>query len=91
MDKDRKRYQDPYNKSKIWEVTKLKGGFYLKQFISGKQYGKGIRVTKKKLDELGIANMKEVKPSTLETLQEYKSRFSKEKKTGVVKTPEHEL
>ena len=69
MDKERKRYQDPYNEKKVWEVIKLKGGWYLKQFIAGRQFGKGSRVTKRKLDELGIKDMKEIKPSTMENAQ----------------------
>ncbi|SKA08781.1 hypothetical protein SAMN02745174_02512 [Cetobacterium ceti] len=42
--------QDKYNPIKTWEITKLKGGYYLKQFISGKQFGSGIRTTKKWLE-----------------------------------------
>ena len=87
---ERRRYQDPFNDNKIWEVTNIKGGIYLKQFIGGKQFGKGMRVTKQKLKELGIANMQEVRPSTLETLKEYKKRISKERNTGKI-FKEHDL
>ena len=90
IDMERRRYQDPYNDKKIWEVTNIKGGIYLKQFVGGKQFGTGIRVTKQKLEELGIASMKEVWPSTLETLKEYKKRFSKERNTGKI-FKEHDL
>ena len=44
--------QDKYNDIKIWEVTKLSGGFYLKQFIDGKQFGSGIRTTKKWIESI---------------------------------------
>lgn len=44
--------QDKYNNIKSWEVTKLSGGFYLKQFIDGKQFGSGIRTTKKWIESI---------------------------------------
>lgn len=44
--------QDKYNDIKTWEVTKLSGGFYLKQFIAGKQFGSGIRITKKWIESI---------------------------------------
>lgn len=44
--------QDKYNDIKTWEVTKLSGGFYLKQFIDGKQFGGGIRTTKKWIESI---------------------------------------
>lgn len=50
-------YQDPYNSNKTWEITKLKGGYYLKQFINGEQFGKGLRTTKKNLEKIGIFEM----------------------------------
>lgn len=50
-------YQDPYNNNKTWEVTELSGGYYLKQFINGKQFGRGSRTTKKNLKEIGIFGM----------------------------------
>lgn len=53
----RKIYQDPYNSIKTWEVTKLSGGYYLRQFIKGKQYGRGSRTTKKWLEQIGIFEM----------------------------------
>lgn len=54
-------YQDPYNSMKTWEVTELNGGYYLKQFISGKQFGRGLRTTKKHLKEIGIFEMSCIK------------------------------
>ena len=53
----RKIYQDPYNSIKTWETTELSGGYYLKQFIKGKQFGRGSRTTKKNLKEIGIFEM----------------------------------
>lgn len=50
-------YQDPYNSMKTWEVTELSGGYYLKQFINGKQFGRGSRTTKKRLEQIGIFEM----------------------------------
>lgn len=50
-------YQDPYNSNKTWEITKLNGGYYLKQFINGKQFGRGSRTTKKRLEKIGIFEM----------------------------------
>nr|DAG17557.1 MAG TPA: hypothetical protein [Bacteriophage sp.] len=50
-------YQDPYNPIKTWEITKLKGGYYLRQFIKGKQFGRGIKTTKSYLEQIGIFNM----------------------------------
>ena len=50
-------YRDAYSDIKTWEVTKIKGGYYLKQFIKGKQFGRGIKTTKKHLEEIGIFKM----------------------------------
>lgn len=50
-------YQDPYNSMKTWEVTELSGGYYLKQFINRKQFGRGSRTTKKRLEQIGIFEM----------------------------------
>lgn len=49
-------YQDPYNDKKVWEVVNLKGGYYLRQYICKKQFGKGIRTTKRHLSDIGILN-----------------------------------
>lgn len=56
MKKDIKRtfYIDRYNKCKVWEVAILKGGYYLRQYIKGKQLGRGIKVNKKFLTNIGI-------------------------------------
>ncbi|MGL4864350.1 MAG: hypothetical protein ACRDDH_02980 [Cetobacterium sp.] len=44
--------QDKYNDIKTWEVTKSSGGFYLKQFMDEKQFGSGIRTTKKWIESI---------------------------------------
>lgn len=35
-------YRDRWNEKKVWEVVKLVGGYYLRQYISGQQVGSGI-------------------------------------------------
>lgn len=47
-------YQDEYNLNKVWEVVTLKGGYYLRQYIKGKQFGRGVRVTKTFLQQLNL-------------------------------------
>lgn len=47
-------YKDKYNPSKAWGVTKLKGGYYLKQYIKGKQMGRGVKTSKSYLNQVGI-------------------------------------
>ena len=43
---------DKYNSSKEWEIIKLNGGYYLKQYIKGKQFGRGFRTTKKYIESI---------------------------------------
>lgn len=47
-------FKDRYNSSKVWEVVKLSGGYYLRQYICGRQQGKGLRTTKKFIQDIGI-------------------------------------
>lgn len=54
-------YKDRYNENKLWEVTKLSGGYYLRQYVSGRQIGKGLRTTKKFISDIGIFGFEEVK------------------------------
>lgn len=49
-------YQDPYSKVKTWEVVNLNGGYYLRQYICGRQFGRGSRTTKRFIDNIGIFN-----------------------------------
>ncbi|AYD82454.1 hypothetical protein BRC2024_KCUCJSVR_CDS_0022 [Acinetobacter phage vB_AbaM_KissB] len=51
-------YQDKYNPRKTWQVNHMKGAKYLKQFIDGVQYGKGIRCNMKFIKQIGIDNFK---------------------------------
>ena len=61
-------YQDKYNNNKTWEVVKLSGGYYLRQYINGKQFGRGIRTTKKYIQEIGIFEFKKIiKPDTFQS------------------------
>ena len=50
-------YQDKYNPQKTWEVTSISHGFYLKQFICDKQFGRGVRASKEYLKDIGILDM----------------------------------
>ena len=51
-------YQDKYNPQKTWEVTSMSHGFYLKQFICNKQFGRGLRTTREYIQSIGILDMK---------------------------------
>ena len=53
-------YRDGYNCNKVWEVVKLNGGYYLRQYISGQQMGKGLRTTKKFIQSIGIFEFEKV-------------------------------
>lgn len=56
-------YQDIWNEKKVWEVVKLSGGFYLRQYIDGKQYGRGIRTSKRFIEGIGIMGFPKVSRS----------------------------
>ncbi len=60
MAKQRTWYQDRYNDKKIWEVVKLVGGYYLRQYIDGKQFGKGMKTSKRFIESIGIFGFEEV-------------------------------
>ena len=63
VDFDRTYYKDKYNSNKVWEITKQSGGnYYVKQFINGKQFGKGTRMSKEMVMDLGLG--KKVKSPT---------------------------
>lgn len=53
-------YQDKYNTKKTWIVCYMKGAMYLKQFIDGKQFGKGLRCTKAQIKQIGIFDFKRI-------------------------------
>ena len=50
-------YLDKYNNKKIWEVTELSHGIYLRQYICGRKFGRGVRTNKAKLKDIGITEM----------------------------------
>lgn len=54
-------YQDKYNPNKTWEVTAMSHGYYLRQYICGKQYSRGMRTTKAWIKEIGILDMPIIK------------------------------
>lgn len=60
MTVQRKFYQDRWNEKKVWEVVRLVGGFYLRQYIDGRQQGRGLRTTKKFIKSIGILDFQEV-------------------------------
>lgn len=53
-------YQDKHNVNKTWEVSKLKGGYYLRQFINGKQFKRGVKTSKRFIKSIGIFDFKEI-------------------------------
>ena len=57
---ERTYYLDRYNHFKIWEVSKLKGGYYLRQYIHGKQFGKGLKTSRKYIKRIGILDFDKV-------------------------------
>lgn len=61
MSVQRTFYQDRWNPDKTWEVAKLVGGYYLRQYIKGKQFGRGIRTTKRFIKSIGIFDFEEVR------------------------------
>ena len=54
-------YRNKYNSNKVWEVVKLEGGYYLRQYVCGKQIGRGLRTTKRFIKSLGILDFKVIK------------------------------
>lgn len=58
---NRTYYQDAYNADKVWEVVDLKGGsYYLRQYIGGKQFGRGLKTTKAYLQDTGILEFERI-------------------------------
>lgn len=47
-------YRDKWNDKKVWEVVRLAGGYYLRQYISGQQVSRGVRTTKEFIKSIGI-------------------------------------
>ena len=60
MTVERAFYRDKWNSNKEWEVAKLVGGYYLRQYICGQQIGKGLRTTKKFIQSIGIFEFEKI-------------------------------
>lgn len=46
--------------TKIRVVVKLVGGYYLRQYISGQQVGRGMKTSKKFIKSIGVFEFEEV-------------------------------
>lgn len=53
-------FADTWNSHKVWRVTEINHGMYLRQIINGKQFGRGIRTNKKQLESIGITGMRKI-------------------------------
>ena len=53
-------YRDRWNEKKVWEVVKLVGGYYLRQYISGQQVGSGLNPPNKFIKSIGVFEFEEV-------------------------------
>lgn len=53
-------YKDRWNENKVWEVAEIIGGYYLRQYVCGKQQGKGIKTIKKFIKSIGIFDFEQV-------------------------------
>ncbi len=60
MAAQRKFYQDRWNPNKVWEVVKLVGGYYLRQYVSGNQVGRGVKTSKRFIQSIGVFDFEEV-------------------------------
>lgn len=47
-------YRDRYNAHKAWEVAHLREGYYLRQYINGRQFGSGIKTSRRFIADIGI-------------------------------------
>lgn len=56
----RKFYKDRWNENKVWEVVRMVGAYYLRQYVCGTQVGPGLRTSKKWIASLGILEFQEV-------------------------------
>lgn len=53
-------YKDRWNQNKVWEVAELIGGYYLRQYICGEQWGRGLKTTKKFIQSIGIFEFEQI-------------------------------
>lgn len=56
----RNYYRDRWNEKKVWEVVKLVGGYYFRQYVSGQQVGRGMKTSKKFIMSIGVFEFEEV-------------------------------
>lgn len=56
----RNYYRDRWNEKKVWEVAKLVGGYYLRQYISGQLVGRGMKTSMKFIKSIGVFEFEEV-------------------------------
>lgn len=56
----REFYRDRYNQNKVWEVARLAGGYYLRQYVKGQQFGTGLRTSRKFIESIGIFGFEKV-------------------------------
>ena len=55
-------YRDRYSSEKVWEVVTLSGcHYYLRQYIKGTQFGRGLRCTKQYIKQIGILDFEQIK------------------------------
>lgn len=52
--------RDRYNQDKVWEVSRLAGGYYLRQYVKGQKFGSGLRTSKKFIESIGIFEFEKV-------------------------------
>lgn len=51
----RRFFKDLFNEDKVWEVVRLSGdNYYVRQYIKGKQFGRGCRMRKQMINEVGM-------------------------------------
>lgn len=60
MTLQRTYYRDRWNEKKVWEVAKMVGGYYLRQYISGRQVGSGVKTSKKFIRSIGVLEFEKV-------------------------------
>lgn len=53
-------YQDRYNPQKTWEVVKMEGAYYLRQYICGHKWARGLRCAKSYIREIGIFEFEKI-------------------------------
>lgn len=63
---ERTFYRDKWNPNKTWEVAKLAGGYYLRQYINGIQFGRGVKTSKKFIESIGVFGFEKVPGKELE-------------------------